>query len=91
MIKGLSQEIKAFAQKLRNAAASLDELIGVDRPTGNENVKTANKIRKTLKKKRVKKNRSYNGNHWTQTPAGKKKLARQQRRVWRAKKKAEKS
>lgn len=69
--------IKQLATKLRKAAEVLDELFHVE-----ETSQVAEKIRRTIKVRRVhlkkvkqsSKGRSYNGKHWTQTPAGKKRV-----------------
>ena len=77
--------LKLLATKLRQAADVLDDLLGVERATKHETPTTATAIRKTF----VKPKRSFHGKHWTQTPEGKARLARNGRRMWRQKRKAD--
>jgi len=70
-----------FTQKLRRAADLLDDLFGREPKGTNENHHTARKILKAVKKGKGPKGFKYNGTHWTQTPAGKKRLARNARKM----------
>jgi hypothetical protein len=45
------------------------------------NLKPTRKIKRNKKESR---SRSYNGKHWTQTPEGKKKLARRMKKQWKS-------
>jgi hypothetical protein len=73
-------DMRRLAQKLRRAAEALEELMGTDRQTTNEDGKTATAIKKELAISR--------GLHWTQTTAGKAKLSRQSRKAWAARRRA---
>jgi len=66
--------LKTMAQKLRQAADLLDEIIGVDRKTTNETSSIAKAIRQDLPKNRKK--------HWTQTAKGRKILSQRSKKIW---------
>lgn len=83
-------DIREFARKLQVAADALTALF--DKPRMNENAITARAIVRELKTKRKKyKKRAKRKPHWTQTPAGKRKMAQRMRKVWADKKAAAKS
>jgi hypothetical protein len=63
-----------MAQKLRQAADILDDLIGIDRATKHETSKVAKAIKADLPK-----NRNL---HWTQTAKGRKIISRNSSRAW---------
>ena len=61
-------DLRQVSKRLRQIADSIDDLLGLDRPTAKETPSTATKILKKAHKYRK-------GTHWTQKPENKKKLA----------------
>jgi hypothetical protein len=72
-------DMLAFAKRLRRAASAIEELFVEAKRQNRQTAFALTSHTPRFKKKAPNKGYSYNGKHWTQTPAGKKKMARIQK------------